>query len=148
MREAIFYTNITRPKIVDQRVFSFWKVGANRVRNGLVDTWDIPIAFQMRMTGRYCILPPVNLVKNAGYDVFAVHTKQNVFPLNLETFAIDGDVHFPSIHDPVRTPLLSHNLEKSVYRIKRRHAFLHLFARLTDRFVLRNYRGKLSDRFS
>jgi hypothetical protein len=148
MREAIFSSNFSRPQGVTRKVFLFWKVGAIRVQNGLVDTWDIPIAFSMRMTGKYCILPPVNLVQNSGNDEFAVHTKFDEFPLNMATTVLEGEVILPIASDQELASLLSQKLEKYVFKIQPRHAFLALYAKLSDRFMLKSLRGKLIDRLS
>ena len=62
---------------------SFFLTGAQRVFQGNIDTWDVPLAFEMLKTQAICLLPPVNLVTNNGYDIHAIHTKDKVFPLGL-----------------------------------------------------------------
>jgi hypothetical protein len=60
----------------------FFYSGARRVHKGIVDTWDSPLAYEMLLGSKVCLLPPVNLVSNGGADVHAAHTIKNNFPLN------------------------------------------------------------------
>ena len=60
----------------------FFYSGARRVHKGIVDTWDSPLAYEMLLRSKVCLLPPVNLVSNVGADVHAAHTIKNDFPLN------------------------------------------------------------------
>jgi len=129
-------------------VHFFWLIGLLRVKALKIDTWDIPIAYLMKSRKKFCVLPPVNLVSNMGFDHFSTHTNKNEFPLNypinelktrLETFA-----------PFVPQDLSSNNriLETSVFRIKRRHLLLILPIILhTLQFYFFPRREVLSDRY-
>ena len=54
----------------------FWKGGKMRCEAGLVDSWAIPLAEGMRSNNYLSVLPPVNLVINAGDDDRAIHTSK------------------------------------------------------------------------
>jgi hypothetical protein len=45
----------------------------------------VPLAGAMFSQNYYCAIPPTNLVTNIGNDGFASNTKENGWPLNLET---------------------------------------------------------------
>ena len=53
---------------------NYFLVGARRVFAGKIDTWDIPIAYEMYMNKKKCLLPPVNLITNTGNDNLSTHT--------------------------------------------------------------------------
>ena len=62
---------------------NYWMVGANRVLDGLVDTWDTPLAAEFHSREWLTVLPPVNLVSNFGDDGNASHTQGGSIGLNL-----------------------------------------------------------------
>lgn len=96
---------------------SFWAVGARRALLGKVDTWDLPLAKFMKHNSMVCLLPPVNLVTNVGADKFAVHTKENQFPLFAPIENLD--INKLSIEIPTSSEIGQMNkyLEKNVFRI-------------------------------
>lgn len=59
----------------------FW-AGARRASDGTVDTWDLPLAYEMKSCGKLCVIPGANLVKNVGNDQFASHGTEDGFTLN------------------------------------------------------------------
>lgn len=61
----------------------FWKIGARRCLNGIIDAWDIPLAAYQLSVGKLTILPPVNLISNRGADAFAGNTHVDEWPLNI-----------------------------------------------------------------
>lgn len=102
----------------------FWKFGALKSRLGISDSWAVPFAEGFRFQGYRCIVPSVNLVSNVGTDSFAVHTKaleiENSFPIDEEGAKnlLSNKSHWTySDQDP-------RYLEKYVYRIRTKHAFL------------------------
>ena len=66
--------------LFDPKYWFFW-IGKIRTLNRRIDTWDIPIAYQMYTSGGLCVLPPVNLCSNVGTDSFATHTRNDEFPI-------------------------------------------------------------------
>jgi len=129
-------------------VYFFWLIGLLRVKALTIDTWDIPIAYLMKSRKKYCVIPPVNLVSNMGFDHFSTHTINNEFPLNLPIKEFKtGPETFSSI---VPGDISSNNriLENSVFHIKRRHYLLILpIILLTLQICSCTRREVLSDRY-
>lgn len=126
MRQGI----LTTPKLKSIRLFSkrnYWWLGSKRSHKGFVDAWDIPLAWAMKISNKYSIIPPVNLVSNIGYSNSASNTVGLTFPLNFpigklsQTFEINADLHRDR-----RNEIL---LEKMVYKINylRRFGFIFSF---------------------
>lgn len=82
MRELILKAKTLHLKDLLKPNLCFFYSGARRVHKGIVDTWDSPLAYEMLLGSKVCLLPPVNLVSNVGADVHAAHTIKNDFPLN------------------------------------------------------------------
>jgi hypothetical protein len=101
--------------------FAFFFAGARRVQLGYLDTWDLPLAYEMIHKKKYCLLPPVNLVSNLGFDAHAVHTRKAEFPLDfpLATLPSNYQSEFRELMNGVDT--INHYLEKKIFKIKFRH---------------------------
>jgi hypothetical protein len=82
MRELIVKVKTLHLRDLLKPNLCFFYSGARRVHKGIVDTWDSPLAYEMLLGSKVCLLPPVNLVSNVGADVHAAHTINNDFPLN------------------------------------------------------------------
>lgn len=61
-----------------QEVFS----GKLAVERGDLDTWDYAWAFEFFARGWVCVLPPVNLVQNIGFDNRSTHTRKGTTVLS------------------------------------------------------------------
>jgi hypothetical protein len=129
-------------------VATFWTVGGNRVLNGLVDTWDIPLAGEMKRLRKYSVLPPVNLVSNIGNDSAASHTSNSEFPMELPVCQIELNLDFGNSNRKAIAKKMDALLESRVFKVKRRHALLPIWSRLTDRkkFEKSPNRAPLSER--
>lgn len=121
----------------------FWLKGHERVRKGIVDTWDIPLAASMRFLGKKTIIPPVNLVSNKGFDEFASNEMHQGFPLGLEIFDLPlvknqltkEDVNWWSVSSfQTELNVVNSILEEEVFNISRRHIFLKVYGPLLDFF--------------
>jgi hypothetical protein len=53
----------------------FWTQRFDQVHSGELDTWDYQFTFQSFLTNSFSTIPPVNLVKNTGFDRNATHTR-------------------------------------------------------------------------
>ncbi len=108
------------------RVENFWRVGSLRVRSRQVDTWDIPLVYFMIQNRKLCLTPDKNLVSNLGADRFASHTALDAFPLNLpiEKLYAPFEVSKQSMEQIRKYNLF---LEKQVFQIKKKHAFIYLY---------------------
>lgn len=107
-------------------VHFFWLIGLLRVKSLTIDTWDIPIAYLMRSRKKYCVLPPVNLVSNMGFDNFSTHTIKNEFPLKcpIENLEIRPEAFATLV--PRDCSENNRFFETSVFHIRLRHYLLIL----------------------
>lgn len=123
-------------KIQNKKIKGFWKLGHRRAMQGKIDAWDVPLAGIMRALGKKCVIPPVNLVSNIGFDEHATHTKEESWPLGLTRKSIDvGNVI------KFRDNTLTENnryYEKSIYKIKLRHQFNGIYRWASDLLSNRN----------
>jgi hypothetical protein len=104
-----------------QKEFCFFFVGAIRALRGEIDTWDLPLAYEMLARNKLCILPDVNLVTNVGSDIHSTHTKSSSFPLNFPTYRTRIEV-MPSVLSVSSTVKKSNQfLENNVFGIRYRH---------------------------
>jgi hypothetical protein len=104
-----------------RRDVCFFFAGAKRTLNGNIDTWDLPLAYEMLVKGKLCILPDVNLVSNIGSDVFSTHTKANNFPMNYPIGkTLTNEMPSLSFLRPT-IGVTNRFLESQVFRIHRKH---------------------------
>lgn len=120
---------------IPNKVEKFWEVGHRRVIEGLVDTWDTPLAASMRFTDMCSIIPPVNLVKNTGFDEFASHQMTSSFPLGIEIEHLNNvkklnKIEFKQLE--VNLNAVNEILEKEVFKIRSRHALLPIYTRFRE----------------
>lgn len=121
------------------RRFNYWIVGANRVLDGLVDTWDTPLAAEFFSRGWLTIIPPVNLVSNFGDDKNASHTHGGSLGLKLPILEIPKVIDLYSNNNRKSITRYNRYLEEYIFRIRRKHLFLPVYSLLVDRFI---YKGK------
>ena len=119
------------------RVKKFWLTGAKRCRLGLIDAWDIPLAYFMRGNSKFSVVPPRNLVSNIGFTNLATHTNLNEFPLGLELENLNIDFEFITSRefDVNHSQKYSKALEERVYKITIKNS-LSFFASKFD-FLLK-----------
>jgi len=121
--------SVSLSQLWDSRT-TFWKVGANRALNGLVDTWDTPIAYEFYRNDFKCIIPPHNLVSNIGTDIFAAHTSVEKFPMHFPiSEKSDFGFQVASLQESSDYEKI---LENKLFHISKRHYFLQIWAFLTD----------------
>jgi hypothetical protein len=108
-------------RISPMYVRNFWKVGWQRVSEGYLDTWDLPIAGGMLANGKYCALPPINLTCNVGYDDFSTNTSKKTFPLGLEIGKIDLTELNELISSDQDVSKLNKKYENQIFKVKKRN---------------------------
>jgi hypothetical protein len=133
MREAIFYSPKLSLKQSLNSVSNYWYLGAVRTKFGKIDTWDISLAFAMRDLGKFCMIPPVNLVSNIGNDEYASHTSSDDFPLNLPTKEIDF-AQFRFAMNFGNVAEVNSRLERELFNISRKHQFSFFYAKFLKFF--------------
>lgn len=112
---------------------NYWAVGANRVLDGKVDTWDTPLAAEFISRKWLCLLPPCNLVSNHGNDASASHTTWESFGLNLPVSRLTSNIDFVSNSTKYQIRSYNRQLEKQVFKIQKRHAMLPIYSLIADR---------------
>lgn len=127
MRELILANHKLAPlDILDVRK-KFLYFGAKRTVNSLIDTWDLPLAYEFLKGDYLCVIPPLNIVSNIGNDNFSVHTKSDHFPMN---FPINNfDVSKLEFAEISRKTISNENrfIEKNIFNIRWHHHFLPFY---------------------
>jgi hypothetical protein len=118
---------------MNSHITNFWAIGANRVLQGKIDTWDTPLAAEFYRKRWLCIIPPKNLVVNYGNDQVANHTMGNTFGLNLPIDKLTETIDFDTLNTSKNITVYNKLLEKYVFRIKRRHYFANIYGPFIDR---------------
>ena len=131
-------------KMANTRFFSpranFWKVGALRAKSGIVDAWDMPLAYFQWSNSKFSVIPPVNLVTNVGFDAAATHTSGEDFPLNHPIMDLPKSFWLQETPDAVNARKYDRELERNLFGIKWNHAFLNIYRRPIDRVRNQNKR--------
>ncbi len=125
---------------------NFWAIGANRVLDGKVDTWDTPIAAEFFTNRWMCLIPPRNLVSNLGNDENASHTFEGSHGLNLPIAKLTGIVDFDKRFNESDIRKYNEQLERVVFNIQRKHALLPIYSRLKDRGTYKQANIPLAER--
>ena len=130
MRHGIVFSKPSLFRKPFNKVENFWRVGTLRVRSREVDTWDIPLVYFMLQNAKLCLTPTKNLISNLGNDQFASHTEVDAFPLNLAIQRLSSsEMVVTSVVEEI-DPYNSF-LEKRVFKIRARHAFLYMYFALS-----------------
>lgn len=109
----------------------FWEVGRKRALLGCIEAWDVPLASEMYKTSFYTLIPPVNLVRNKGFDQFAAHTSESIWPLDMPVNKLP-DINNEIIESQLVD--LSENFETRIFKITGRHAVSWLVNIILDKF--------------
>lgn len=132
MRNFLFSRPLA-PADLSREVRNFWRVGWQRVSEGYLDTWDLPIATGMIFSNKFCMLPPVNIISNIGADTHSTNTREMTFPIGLPIQEIQQEIDFDI--EPVLVNVLEINtrFEKEMYFIGLKHLLTPLLKHL-DRY--------------
>jgi hypothetical protein len=133
MREAVWGLN--RQSLITcslNPTQSFWSTGARRALQGIIDTWDLPLVFSFFRHNKYAIIPPVNLVRNRGFDTFASNTLENKFPLGQEISEFGETLVWEDSVVASKTQSFENNLYSTVYKITFRHYLSSMTSLLFD----------------
>lgn len=132
-----------------RNVREFWQVGADRVWDGYIDTWDLLLAHWMLVNNKKCLLPPDNLVSNIGNDSFSTHTKNDNFslgyPVSKAPYSLEGIFDGALMSSSKSDKFLA----QYVFQIRRRHYFLNLYKKFVEMKMQKKYTsGSLGNRLS
>jgi hypothetical protein len=147
IREQVSSKPVGKLSHIRLAIRNFWQVGAERVWAGYVDTWDLLVARILLANEKTCLLPPINLVSNVGFDVYATHTNQEIFPIGFPIQKIEfGRLDLSQIENSVSFDG-NKFLEKRVFGIRRRHVFLRIYRSIVEVRMTRKFDdGSLSKR--
>ena len=147
LKRGLLEEVVFSPFNLKNSVVNFWNIGSMRVHDGLIDTWDIPLARFMKLNSKICILPNCNLVTNLGFDSFSTNTRKLTFPLGVELqkmFKYDLKLNPKSIQKAI---IVDEFLENNVFNIRPKHRWLPLYSFLLDRIRFNSKKiASLNDR--
>ena len=128
---------------------NFWKVGAFRAKIGMVDAWDMPLAYFQWSNSKFSVIPPVNLVTNVGFDSAATHTSGEHYPLSHPIMELPQSFQFEKVPDISSAHEYDRDLERELFGIKWHHSFLTMYRSLIDKVRNQNMRlGSLEERLN
>ena len=110
---------------------SFWKIRFDQVHSKVVNTWDYQFTFLAMRAKGLSLVPPVNLVRNVGFDARSTHTGPRVSRRINGTVGRLRDVQIPQLIS--RNRALDRWIEIRSYRIVQSvalSAVRYLFARI------------------
>jgi hypothetical protein len=149
MRETFMQEDPKQGKKFFNARYNFWSIGSRRAKSGLIDAWDLPLAFAQWSRLKFSAIPPVNLVTNVGFDSDATHTSGDVFPLNHPRQSLPSDYFLserPNLSSSYRYDIL---LERSLFQIRFRHRALRFYSGLMNKIFHKNKKmGDLSARLT
>ena len=86
----------TYKQFCDTKIEELWRENIyDRVKDGLINTWDYQWSYAKLMNNGLSIVPAINLVTNIGFGENATHTNTNI---SLSNINIDQGMSFPLIH--------------------------------------------------
>jgi hypothetical protein len=144
LRKLIFEETTSNARTTKIRKIQFWKVGKRRALLGQIEAWDVPLASEMHKTTYYTLVPPTNLVRNIGFDQFAAHTSESIWPLDMR---MNDLANLESlIFSESELVNLDENFETEIFKIQLHHSISGLIQKLFDRYRFKQRTVKLSDR--
>jgi len=150
IREELFSRELDIPSGIGPKLRSFLRVGKFRASHGLIDSWAIPFCVAMKAKGKYCFMPPENLVENIGRDAFASHTTSKMWHLERarESF---GKVSKMKIETRDMSAIAVDKLiEQKIYRVSWKSSLSYLLLKMKSitnlGFIKKNY--SLKDKVS
>ena len=114
--------------------YTYWKIGAERVLSGKVDTWDTPLAYEFMAQNKFCVLPPINLVSNIGVDEMASHTTSIGNGVGTPIERSNTQITLTLNPDINQVNEYNQKLESNIFKIRFRHLFLPCTSFLFDHF--------------
>lgn len=119
----------------------YWRLGNERALKGMIEAWDIPLAASMQQNSYYTLLPPINLVSNLGFDEYAAHTEEEVWPMGLKIGKI---IDHPNYEDnPIDISAL---FEKRIYKIRKSVIVSYLVKKVVDKIRFKGARTELLEK--
>jgi hypothetical protein len=130
IRKEIFSPKLDMPSGTGFKLKYFLRVGKFRASHGLIDSWAIPFSIAMKVQGKYCFMPPENLVENIGRDSYASHTTSKMWHLERarESF---GRISKMKVEVRGLSALVVDKLiEKNIYRVSWKSSISYLLLKI------------------
>lgn len=132
LRDLIFNGSPKKVMQTKIRKRQYWEVGRKRALLGRIEAWDVPLASEMYKTTFYTLIPPVNLVRNKGFDQYAAHTSESIWPLDMPVNELPDVNNYEIIENQLVD--LNENFENRIFKITGRHAVSWLTNFILDKF--------------
>ncbi len=124
--------------------YFYWRIGRKRSLLGQIEAWDIPLASEMHKTPFYTLIPSINLVRNIGFDQYAEHTTERIWPLNIPISRNLKELKFKFDSDHL-VDLNSH-FENEIFRIRKHHLLSWILHKTIDKYRFKSNSMALSER--
>jgi hypothetical protein len=134
IRDAITSVTFSDKTSAKCSVRGYWKVGLRRVNLGILNSWAVPLAVQMRFNQKYCLLPPVNLVSNVGIDSDAEHTNHKSWHTYRAIENLPAERSFESSNRMQVAKKSNMLFEKRIYGITSKNVLTYFFSIFGDWF--------------
>ena len=147
IEKNILQNQLTPNRLLPLNVVKFWQLGNWRAQRGILDSWAVPLAANMRLRNKFCLLPPVNLVSNKGVGEGAVHTTEEAWHTNWKiTHELEQNAFTDQWLEPNNFFTIEKSnqfLEEKIYKIKFRHTFSTFISLFFDQIRCRSKRSSL-----
>lgn len=99
LRKYVFLIRhiVVKHKDLDWGWVRYWKQIFDDVAANRIDTWDYQWFYYQFKTGKYTIVPSVNLVQNIGFDDEATHTNYDAVTLSEEARVMNFPLVSPAL---------------------------------------------------
>jgi hypothetical protein len=152
IEKQILERQLVSDQSIQLKVISFWQLGNWRAQKGIIDSWAVPFAANMRLQKKFCLLPPVNLVSNIGVEDSASHTTENAWHTNWSISNELSQSNYRNLWLSAKNLNAIHEsntlLEERIYKIRTRHSFSTPISRFLDQIRSRSKRGSLEETLS
>ena len=132
LRTLVFEGTTAKSTPIQSNKDLYWRIGRKRSLLGQIEAWDIPLASEMYKTPFYTLIPSINLVRNIGFDQYAEHTNEKIWPLNIPISKNSQDLKFKL--DSNQLVDLNGHFEKYIFRIRKHHMLSWILHKTTDRY--------------
>jgi hypothetical protein len=130
IRKEIFSPKLDMPSGIGFKLSYFLRVGKFRASHGLIDSWAIPFSIAMKVKGKYCFMPPENLVENIGRDSYASHTTSKTWHLERARESFGRISKMKVEVRGVSALMVDKLIEKNIYRVSWKSSISYFLVRV------------------
>ena len=130
----------------NKRVQNYWKNTYNKIRDGIVDTWDYQLMYTIWREKGLIIMPNVNLVSNIGFGENSLHCQNKSSPLSeSKTYNILPLKHPAKVKRYYKSDINYYNnylcttpKKRTILKIRLRGILIKYFPNIAGRFFKKN----------